>query len=275
MLTEFTHRGSAKAVAPASTAAPPATRKVSAQWFAGYDMPVQYSLGVLKEHLHARAAAGLFDISHMGQIALRAKSGDGRDASRALERLVAVDMIGLAPGRLRYAFFTNVLGGIHDDLMVGNWGDHLVLVVNAARKEADEAHLRAQLGDECDVEQLDRALIALQGPKAEAVLALLAPECTSMRFMDARTLTLMGAECIVMRSGYTGEDGFEISIPADFAGEIAEELIANPCVAPIGLGARDSLRHRREHDAGRSGIVMGDAESPPPPRRARGQFPGC
>jgi glycine cleavage system T protein (aminomethyltransferase) len=210
--------------------------------FAGYDMPLQYSLGVLKEHLHARTAAGLFDISHMGQIALRAKSGDGGDASRALERLVPVDMIGLAPGRLRYAFFTNALGGIHDDLMVGNWGDHLVLVVNAARKEADEAHLRAQLGDACDVEQLDRALIALQGPKAEAALALLAPECTSMRFMDARTLTLMGAECIVMRSGYTGEDGFEISIPADIAREIAEELIANPCVAPIGLGARDSLR---------------------------------
>ena len=133
-------------------------------------MPVQYSLGVLKEHLHARAAAGLFDVSHMGQIALRAKSGDGRDASRALERLVPVDMIGLAPGRLRYAFFTNVLGGILDDLMVGNWGDHLVLVVNAACKEADEAHLRAELGDECDVEQTrssaDRASGAESGSGA-------------------------------------------------------------------------------------------------------------
>lgn len=210
--------------------------------FAGYEMPVQYRLGVFKEHLHTRAAAGLFDVSHMGQIVLRATSGDVRDASRALERLVPVDIIDLAPGRLRYAFFTNTLGGILDDLMVANCGDYLLLVVNAARKEADEAHLRAQLGNECEVERLDRALIGLQGPKAEAALVLLAAECTSMRFMDVRTLTLMGAECMVMRSGYTGEDGFEISIPADIAREIAEELLANTCVVPIGLGARDSLR---------------------------------
>jgi aminomethyltransferase len=210
--------------------------------FAGYEMPVQYRLGVFKEHLHTRAAAGLFDVSHMGQIVLRATSGDVRDASRALERLVPVDIIDLAPGRLRYAFFTNALGGILDDLMVANCGDYLLLVVNAATKEADEAHLRAQFGNECEVERLDRALIGLQGPKAEAALVLLAPECTSMRFMDLRTLTLMGAECIVVRSGYTGEDGFEISIPADIAREIAEELLANACVAPIGLGARDSLR---------------------------------
>lgn len=210
--------------------------------FAGYEMPVQYQPGVLKEHLHTRMASGLFDVSHMGQIVLRAKSGDVPDASRALERLVPVDILGLAPGHLRYAFFTNALGGILDDLMVANCGDHLLLVVNAACKEADEAHLRSQLGIECDVERLDRALIALQGPKAETALALLAPECTSMRFMDVRALTLMGAECLVMRSGYTGEDGFEISIPADIAREIAEELLASTCVAPIGLGARDSLR---------------------------------
>jgi aminomethyltransferase len=210
--------------------------------FAGYEMPVQYRLGVFKEHLHTRAAAGLFDVAHMGQIVLRATSGDVRDASRALERLVPIDIIDLAPGRLRYAFFTNTLGGILDDLIVANCGDYLLLVVNAARKEADEAHLRAQLGNECEVERLDRALIGLQGPEAEAALVLLAPECTSMRFMDVRTLTLMGAECMVMRSGYTGEDGFEISIPADIAREIAEELLANTCVVPIGLGARDSLR---------------------------------
>lgn len=210
--------------------------------FAGYEMPVQYRLGVFKEHLHTRAAAGLFDVAHMGQIVLRATSGDVRDASRALERLVPIDIIDLAPGRLRYAFFTNTLGGILDDLIVANCGDYLLLVVNAARKEADEAHLRAQLGNECEVERLDRALIGLQGPEAEAALVLLAPECTSMRFMDVRTLTLMGAECMVMRSGYTGEDGFEISIPADIACEIAEELLANTCVVPIGLGARDSLR---------------------------------
>jgi glycine cleavage system T protein (aminomethyltransferase) len=210
--------------------------------FASYEMPVQYRLGVFKEHLHTRADAGLFDISHMGQIILRATSGDVRDASRALERLVPVDILDLAPGRLRYAFFTNELGGILDDLMVANCKDYLLLVVNAACKEADEAHLRAQVGNECEVERLDRALIGLQGPKAEAALVLLAPDCTSMRFMDVRTLTLMGAECMVTRSGYTGEDGFEISISADIAREIAEELLANACVAPIGLGARDSLR---------------------------------
>jgi aminomethyltransferase len=210
--------------------------------FAGYEMPVQYPLGVLKEHLHTRAAAGLFDVSHMGQIVLRAKSGDVQEASQALERLVPVNVVDLAAGRLRYAFFTNAQGGILDDLMVANCGDRLLLVVNAACKEADEAHLRAELGNECDVERLDRALIALQGPKAEAALARLAPECTCMRFMDIRTLTVMGAECTVARSGYTGEDGFEISTPADIAREIAEELLANPCVSPIGLGARDSLR---------------------------------
>ena len=210
--------------------------------FAGYDMPVQYPPGVLKEHLHTRAGAGLFDVSHMGQIVMRAKSGDVRDAARALERLVPVDILDLAPGRLRYAFFTNAHGGILDDLMVANCGDHLLLVVNAACKATDEAHLRGQLGKECEVERLDRALIALQGPKAETALAILAPECTSMRFMDVRTLTLKGAECMVSRSGYTGEDGYEISTPADIAREIAEELLANADVAPIGLGARDSLR---------------------------------
>jgi len=210
--------------------------------FADYDMPVQYPPGVLKEHLHTRAGAGLFDVSHMGQIVIRAKSGDVRDAARALERLVPVDILDLAPGRLRYAFFTNAHGGILDDLMVANCGDHLLLVVNAACKATDEAHLRGQLGKECKVERLDRALIALQGPKAETALAILAPECTSMRFMDVRTLTLMGAECMVSRSGYTGEDGYEISTPADIAREIAEELLANADVAPIGLGARDSLR---------------------------------
>jgi aminomethyltransferase len=150
--------------------------------------------------------------------------------------------VSLEPGRQRYSLLTSENGGILDDIMVANRGDYLLLVVNAARKEADEAHLRAQLGNECDIERLDRALIALQGPKAEAALALLAPECATMRFMDVRTLTVMGAECTVARSGYTGEDGFEISTPADIAREIAEELLANTCVAPIGLGARDSLR---------------------------------
>jgi aminomethyltransferase len=210
--------------------------------FAGYEMPVQYPLGVLKEHLHTRRSAGLFDVSHMGQIVVQAKSGDAQIAAQALERLVPVDILGLALGRLRYAFLTNAQGGILDDVMIANCEDHLLIVVNAACKAADEAHLRAQLEKECEVERLDRALIALQGPKAESALALLSPECTNMRFMDVRMLTLMGADCMVARSGYTGEDGFELSIPTDIAREIAEELLANADVAPVGLGARDSLR---------------------------------
>jgi aminomethyltransferase len=210
--------------------------------FAGYEMPLQYPLGILKEHLHTRSAAGLFDVSHMGQIAVQAKSGDARDVAWALERLVPVDILGLAKGRLRYAFFTNAHGGILDDVMVAHCGDHFWIIVNAACKAVDEAHLRAELGKACEVERLDRALIALQGPKAESALALLAPECANMQFMDVRTMTLMGVDCIVARSGYTGEDGFEISIPADSAREIAEELLANADVTPIGLGARDTLR---------------------------------
>ena len=210
--------------------------------FAGYDMPVQYAVGVLKEHRYVRAAGGLFDVSHMGQISLRARSGNIADAARALERLVPVDILGLAPGRQRYALFTNDSGGILDDLMVAHHGDHLLLIVNAACKVADEAHLRSHLSDTCAVETLNRALIALQGPMAEAALMRFAPACTSMRVLDVREMTILGAPCIVMRSGYTGEDGFEISMPADMAREIAEGLLENSNVAPIGLGARDSLR---------------------------------
>lgn len=210
--------------------------------FAGYEMPVQYPLGVLKEHLHTRSAAGLFDVSHMGQIELRARSGTVADAARALERLVPVDIVGLRPGRQRYAFLTNDSGGILDDMMVAHGGDRLVLVVNAACKTADEAHLRASLAEDCHIEVLERGLVALQGPKAEAALARLAPACAEMCFMDVRDFNIMGAACAVTRSGYTGEDGFEISIPADVAREIAEGLLEDPDVALIGLGARDSLR---------------------------------
>jgi len=210
--------------------------------FAGYDMPVQYRAGVLKEHLHTRAAAGLFDVSHMGQIRLRPRSGTIADVARALERLVPVDVLGLQPGRMRYAVFTNDRGDILDDLMVANLGDHLLLVVNAARKAEDEAHVRQQLADVCEVEHSDDALIALQGPRAEACLARLAPGCTSMRFMDVRALQIMGVDCIVMRSGYTGEDGFEISMPSDVAREICEGLLEIADVAPVGLAARDTLR---------------------------------
>ncbi|MCG6204583.1 glycine cleavage system aminomethyltransferase GcvT [Rhodopseudomonas sp. HC1] len=211
--------------------------------FAGYDMPVQYAPGVLKEHLHTRAAAGLFDVSHMGQIELRAKSGQLDDAAHALERLVPQDIAALAPGRQRYAQFTNESGGILDDLMVTNLGDRLFLVVNAACKVEDEAHLRAHLSEVCDITALpERALLALQGPKAESVLAKFCADVTTLRFMDVAELSLNGLPCIVSRSGYTGEDGFEISVPADGAEAFAEKLLADPDVLPIGLGARDSLR---------------------------------
>jgi len=211
--------------------------------FAGYEMPVQYATGVLKEHLHTRAGAGLFDVSHMGQIALRAKSGRAEDAARALERLVPQDVTALAPGRQRYAQFTNAAGGILDDLMIANFGDHLFLVVNASCKAEDEAHLRAHVSDDCIIEPLpDRALLALQGPKAEAVLAKFCPDVAAMRFMDARARRVDGIECLVSRSGYTGEDGFEISVPAEHAEVLASALLDHDDVLPIGLGARDSLR---------------------------------
>jgi aminomethyltransferase len=211
--------------------------------FAGYDMPVQYATGVLREHLHTRQAAGLFDVSHMGQIALHAKSGKVEDAALALERLVPQDILKLAPGRQRYAQFTDGEGGILDDLMVANFGSHLFLVVNAACKAADEAHLRAHLSEACVIEALpDRALIALQGPKAESVLAKLCADVPAMRFMDAGPHRVDDIDCFVSRSGYTGEDGFEISVPAQQAEALAKALLADSDVLPIGLGARDSLR---------------------------------
>jgi aminomethyltransferase len=211
--------------------------------FAGYDMPVQYATGVLREHLHTRAAAGLFDVSHMGQIVLRPKSGKVEDAALALERLVPQDIVGVAAGRQRYAQFTNAAGGLLDDLMVANFGDHLFVVVNAACKAEDEAHLRANLSDVCVIEPLvDRALIALQGPKAAPVLEKFCAEAPAMRFMDAGPRAVDGIDCFVSRSGYTGEDGFEISVPAEHAEALATALLKNSDVLPIGLGARDSLR---------------------------------
>jgi aminomethyltransferase len=206
--------------------------------FAGYEMPVQYPSGIIKEHAHTRAAAGLFDVSHMGQVRL---SGPG--AAAALESLVPVDVAGLAAGRQRYALFTNEQGGILDDLMVANYGDHLVLVVNAAGKAQDLRHLRAHLSDRCTIEPLgERALLALQGPQAGQVMARLAPAATRMVFMTVARIEIAGAPCFVSRSGYTGEDGFEISAPAEQAVALARRLLAQPEVAPVGLGARDSLR---------------------------------
>jgi glycine cleavage system T protein (aminomethyltransferase) len=209
--------------------------------FAGYEMPINFPNGILKEHLHTRAAAGLFDVSHMGQLTVR--SDGGESAARALETLVPVDLLGLGEGRQRYALLTNSRGGILDDLMITNLGDHLLLVVNASRKDADEAHLRSSLSNRCAVERLDdRALLALQGPLAETVLMQSWPDVAAMRFMDVRGLSILGMDCIVSRSGYTGEDGFEISVPAGGAEFLARKLLENPNVAPIGLGARDSLR---------------------------------
>ncbi len=207
--------------------------------FAGYEMPVQFPMGVLKEHLHCRAQAGLFDVSHMGQVVVR-----GDRVAEALERLVPVDVVGLAEGRQRYGLFTNDTGGIEDDLMIANRGDHLFLVVNAARKESDLARLRTGLEPfGLSVKLLEnRSLLALQGPEAEAVLAEHHPGVADMRFMDVDTFPLAGAECWVSRSGYTGEDGFEISVPNAAAMDLARALLDDARVAPIGLGARDSLR---------------------------------
>ena len=211
--------------------------------FAGYEMPVQFAAGVLKEHLHTRAAAGLFDVSHMGQILLRAKSGTVGDAALALERLVPQDIVAIAPGRQRYAQFTNEAGGILDDLMVANFGQALFLVVNAACKDADLALLRENLSDVCVIEPLaDRALLALQGPKAAHVLGKFSAGVAQMKFMDAGPRKIAGHDCFVSRSGYTGEDGFEISVPAEQAEQLARLLLTDEDVLPIGLGARDSLR---------------------------------
>ena len=206
--------------------------------FAGYDMPVQYPAGIVAEHTACRTAAALFDVSHMGQLLL-----EGPDASAALETLVPVDVQGLAVNKQRYAFFTNDAGGILDDLMITRREHDLLLVVNAACKAADTAHLQQHIGARCRITPLpDRALLALQGPLAVEALARLAPGVRALTFMTGGAFTLEGAECYLTRSGYTGEDGFEISIPAEAAERVARALLAQPEVQPAGLGARDTLR---------------------------------
>ena len=209
--------------------------------FAGYEMPVQYPTGILVEHAHTRNACGLFDVSHMGQVRLTAKAG--HDAAKALETLVPGDIAGLQPGQQRYTQFTNEAGGILDDLMVTSTGDHLQLVVNAACKDADLAHIQAGLASSCEIEPMfARGLLALQGPQAVTVLSRLAPSVAGMKFMTGAFVVIEGARCYVTRSGYTGCDGYEISTPADAADPIARKLLAYSEVKPIGLGARDSLR---------------------------------
>jgi aminomethyltransferase len=214
--------------------------------FAGYDMPVNYPSGILAEHLHTRASAGLFDVSHMGQALI--EGADHGASARALERLCPADIVNLAPGRQRYTQFLNAEGGIVDDLMVTRPADadgRLLLVVNAARKAVDFDLLRAELPDDVRLTVFDAlALIALQGPQAASVLARLAPgqNVETMPFMSARRLRVLGVEANVSRSGYTGEDGFEISLAAQSAEPFARRLLAEAEVRPIGLGARDSLR---------------------------------
>ena len=252
--------------------------------FAGYDMPVQYPLGVMKEHQHTRTKAGLFDVSHMGQVILR--GADYTSTARALERLIPMDVQGLAEGRQRYGFFTNDAGGILDDLMFANRGDHIFMVVNAACKTADVAHLRAHLEPEIHVKEItNRALLALQGPMAEAVLAEHYPPIVDMKFMDVDTIPIAGAECWVSRSGYTGEDGFEISIPHAAAETVAAALADHADVEWIGLGARDSLRleaglclYGHDIDTGTTPVEAGLTWAIQQSRRAGGSatggFPG-
>ena len=253
--------------------------------FAGYSMPVQYPTGVMAEHQHTRAHCGLFDVSHMGQVILRAETVEA--AARALETLVPVDVLGLGEGRQRYGFFTNDSGGILDDLMIANRGDHLFLVVNAARKADDIALLRdalPPLGVEVDVIE-DRVLLAVQGPEAGAVVAALDPRADDMRFMDVGGLTLAGAEAWASRSGYTGEDGFEISVQVSQARAVFDALCADERVALIGLaragfaaaGGRSlPLRPRYRHGdvAGRSPPDLGHAEGPAPRRGPGRWLPG-
>jgi aminomethyltransferase len=247
--------------------------------FAGYDMPVQYPDGILKEHLHCRASAGLFDVSHMGQARI-----DGAAAVAALEALVPGDLAALAPGRMRYTMFTDDNAGILDDLMVTARRDGgFVVVLNAACKAADMAHLEAGLTGGARATLMDdRALLALQGPKAAEVMARLAPGAEAMEFMSAADMTIAGIDCFVSRSGYTGEDGYEISVAASGAEALACKLLAEPEVAPIGLGARDTLRleaglclYGHDIDTTTTPVEAGLAWTISKRRRAEGGFPGA
>lgn len=246
--------------------------------FAGYEMPVQYPAGILDEHKHTRAKAGLFDVSHMGQAWLH-----GADAAKALEKLVPGDIQALPLGHGRYTMITNKIGGIVDDLIVTNWGDKLFIVVNASRKDIDLPKIAAAAAGMAELEIIeDRALIALQGPSAVKVLAAIAPACAEMTFMSAREIEIAGVKCHVTRSGYTGEDGYEISIPVTEAETFATQLCAHPDVMPIGLGARDTLRleaglclYGHDLDEETSPIEAGLAWTISKRRREAADFPGA
>ena len=211
--------------------------------FAGWEMPVQYGTGVMAEHLATRETAGLFDVSHMGQVIIRALSQKNSDAALALESLIPANYLGLAEGRQRYGVLTNDKGGIRDDLMVANRGDHFFLVVNAGNADADIAYLREHLSDRCEIEVIaDRALLALQGPAAEAAFAPIAQGAVEMKFMDCAVFESKFGALWVTRSGYSGEDGYEISVATDNAEALTRRLLDTPGVVACGLGARDSLR---------------------------------
>lgn len=245
--------------------------------FAGYEMPVQYT-GIIAEHIHTREQASLFDVSHMGQAFIR-----GEGAAAALEKLVVGDLQGLPAGSVRYTLLTNDQGGIIDDLMVIQGGYYLVLVVNASRKDEDFAHIRAHLEPDFELEIWDnRALIALQGPMAATVLARMAPASRHMTFMSMENLKLDDVRCGVTRSGYTGEDGFEITVPAEDAEELCEGLLAEPEVSLAGLGARDTLRleaglclYGNDIDETTTPVEAGLAWTINPRRREDGGFPGA
>ncbi len=211
--------------------------------FAGYEMPVRYKAGTIAEHRHTRESASLFDVSHMGQVIVTAKSGDESDSAAALEGLVPADILGLPEWRQRYGVFTTAEGGILDDMLIARKPDHLFLVVNASRMKADVDHLQRSLRETCNVRLVrDRALIAIQGPCSEMAMKRLAPEVAGLRFMDVGEFSVGHAKLWVARSGYTGEDGFEISVPSKAAIKLWEMLVEMDEVMPAGLGARDTLR---------------------------------
>ena len=245
--------------------------------FAGYDMPVQFGPGVMAEHRHCRAAAALFDVSHMGQLSRR-----GSGAAAALERLVPGDIQGLKPGRQRSTMLLNEAGGILDDLMVANYGDRLVIVANASRKETDAHHLAEGLPGVAVDQHPDRALLALQGPAAAVVLGELCPAAAALAFMGVTEASIRGIPAWISRSGYTGEDGFEISVAADQAEALAQLLLAHPDVLPAGLGARDSLRleaglclYGSDIDELTTPVEANLAWAIGKRRRAEGGFPGA
>ncbi|MCE2509800.1 MAG: glycine cleavage system aminomethyltransferase GcvT [Alphaproteobacteria bacterium] len=245
--------------------------------FAGFELPVQYEAGILTEHRHTRSKASLFDVSHLGQVVI-----GGDDPARALERLVPGDLVNLGEGRMRYTMFTNDTAGILDDLMIVNRGGDWLVIINAGPRVADLAHLRAHLGADRVAYHPDRALIALQGPAAATVLARFAADCARMPYLSSATLSIAGVEAFVMRSGYTGEDGFEISLLPDRAEAVAEALLAEPEVAPAGLGARDSLRleaglclYGHDLDPATTVVEAGLTWTVSKRRRAEGGYPGA